>query len=44
MVTGLHPGVNYTFTVIAVNDIGPSRKSIPAIITTDEEGIDYITI
>ena len=39
VVTGLHPGVSYAFTVTANNDIGSSRLSIPAIITTEEEGM-----
>ena len=38
VVTGLHPGVEYEFTVVAVNDIGDSRPSEPEVVTTLEEG------
>ena len=37
-ITGLYPGVNYTFTVTAVNEIGPSLPSAPLTVTTEEEG------
>ena len=37
VVEGLHPGVEYTFTVVAVNDIGDSRASDPVMATTLEE-------
>ena len=39
VVTGLHPGVSYAFVVTAINGIGPSRPSSPAIVTTEEEGM-----
>ena len=38
VVTGLHSGVEYLFTVVAVNGIGDSRPSDPEIVTTLEEG------
>ena len=38
VVTGLHPGVEYIFTVVAVNGIGDSRASEPEVVTTLEEG------
>ena len=37
VVTGLHPGVEYVFTVVAVNDIGDSPPSNPLVATTVEE-------
>ena len=37
VVEGLHPGVEYTFTVVAVNDIGDSQVSDPVMATTLEE-------
>ena len=37
VVEGLHPGVEYSFTVVAVNDIGDSRASDPVMATTLEE-------
>ena len=37
VVEGLHPGVEYTFTVVAVNDIGDSQDSDPVMATTLEE-------
>ena len=37
VVTGLHPGVEYVFTVVAVNDIGDSLPSDPLVATTLEE-------
>jgi len=36
--TGLHPGVTYNFTIVAINDIGASTPSITAPITTLDEG------
>ena len=39
MITSLHPGENYTFIVIAINDICPSVPSTPVSETTMEEGI-----
>ena len=38
VVTGLHPGVTYNFTVIAFNDIGDSRESTVAMVITEEGG------
>ena len=38
VVMGLHPGVEYVFTVVAVNDIGDSLASEPEVATTLEEG------
>ena len=37
-VTDLHPGEEYTFIVVAVNDIGESRPSDPERAQTLEEG------
>ena len=37
-ITGLRPGVLYGFTVIAFNEIGDSRPSEFAMVTTAEEG------
>ena len=34
----LHPFVNYTFTVIAFNEIGDSEKSDPVSVLTNEAG------
>ncbi len=36
-ITGLSPGVDYTFTVIAYNDIGPSTPSDPLTVRTLDE-------
>ena len=41
MITNLHPGENYTFTVVAINDICPSQPSKPASVQTMEEGMQY---
>ena len=38
VVTGLHPGVTYNFTVIAFNEIGDSSESAVTMVTTEEEG------
>ena len=38
IITGLHPGVTYNFTIVAFNDIGDSTPSITAPITTLDEG------
>jgi len=38
IITGLHPGVTYNFTIVAFNDIGASTPSITAPITTLDEG------
>ena len=38
VVTGLHPGVQYIFTVVAVNEIGDSLPSDPETTRTLEEG------
>ena len=37
-ISDLFPGVSYTFTVTAVNEIGPSVPSAPLTVTTMEEG------
>ena len=37
-ITGLFPGVNYTFTVTAHNEEGASTPSAPLTVRTDEEG------
>ena len=39
IITGLHPGEYYTFTIIAINDICPSQPSVPATVHTMEEGM-----
>ena len=39
MITGLHPGEVYTFTVIAINNICPSQPSLPVSMSTMEEGM-----
>ena len=36
----LFPGVNYTFTVTALNEIGPSAPSDPLTVMTVDEGTD----
>ena len=36
-ITDLHPGVTYSFTVIAFNEIGDSTASEEAEVRTDEE-------
>ena len=38
VISGLHPGVEYVFTVIAINDIGESVPSEEERATTLEEG------
>ena len=38
VVTDLHPGVTYNFTVVAFNEIGGSRESAVAMVTTEVEG------
>lgn len=35
----LHPGVEYSFTIIAFNEIGNSSASDPFVVTTLEEGM-----
>ena len=40
VVSGLHPGVEYIFTVVAINEEGPSKASDEEIATTEEEGND----
>ena len=39
IITDLHPGENYLFIVIAINDICPSVPSIPVSVGTMKEGI-----
>ena len=39
MIPDLHPGENYSFIVIAINDICASVPSIPVSVRTMEEGI-----
>ena len=38
IITGLHPGVIYNFTIVAFNGIGDSDPSIIASVTTQNEG------
>ena len=38
VITGLHPGVTYNFTVVAFNDIGDSDPSEVLPVPTLEEG------
>ena len=40
-ITGLHPGVTYTFSVIAFNKEGESQPSDGLMVTTAETGIFY---
>ena len=37
-ITDLFPGINYSFTVIAINDRGPSSPSAPLAVRTSDEG------
>ena len=39
VISNLHPGEVYTFTIIAINNICPSQPSIPASVRTMEEGM-----
>ena len=39
MITDLHPGEVYTFTIIAINNICPSQPSLPVSMRTLEEGM-----
>ena len=41
-ITDLFPGVDYTFTVIAYNEIGPSVPSDPLTVRTVDEGKQHI--
>ena len=41
-ITDLFPGVDYTFTVIAYNEIGPSVPSDPLTVRTVDEGKQQI--
>ena len=41
-ITDLFPGVNYTFTVTAYNEIGPSVPSNPLTVKTLDEGKQHI--
>ena len=38
VISDLHPGEYYTFTVRAINEEGSSEESVPLTIRTDEEG------
>ena len=38
IISGLHPGVVYNFTIVAFNEIGASRPSQVAMIATLDEG------
>ena len=38
VISNLHPGEDYTFSVIAVNNICPSQFSLPSNVRTMEEG------
>ena len=38
VISNLHPGEDYTFSVIAVNNICPSQFSLPSSVRTMEEG------
>ena len=44
VITGLHPGVTYNFTIVAFNDIGDSTPSNIAAVTTQEEGMLIIIV
>ena len=44
VVSGLHPGVEYTFTVVAINEEGTSAASDEVIATTLEEGNEIMVI
>ena len=44
VITGLHPGVTYNFTIVAFNDIGDSAPSNIAAVTTQEEGMLIIML
>ena len=39
IITNLHPGEAYTFTIIAINNICHSQSSLPASVHTIEEGV-----
>ena len=41
-ITGLHPGVTYTFSVIAFNEVGESPSSESLTVTTVETGIKNV--
>ena len=43
-ITDLIPGENYTFTVIAINNICPSLPSVSATVRTMEEGMSHDVI
>ena len=42
-IVDLLPGENYTFTIIAINNICPSLPSVPATVRTMEEGMSHST-
>ena len=39
LIDNLHPGVNYNFTVTALNESGSRLMSDPLLVTTQDEGI-----
>ena len=38
IITGLHPGITYNFTVVTFNEIGESAPSDIVLVTILEEG------
>jgi len=44
LVEGLHPGTVYNFTVVAVNEEGPSEPSIITQLATLDEGMYIINL
>ena len=41
LIGSLHPGVDYSFTVTAFNDIGFGSESEPLLVTTLNECMEY---
>ena len=37
-IEALYPGIDYSFTVVAVNEIGRSIPSLPLVVRTSDEG------
>ena len=37
-IESLYPGIDYSFTVVAVNEIGRSIPSLPLVVRTSDEG------